>query len=499
MTFPAQVEVAPGKVAARIFVHDIDARDGPIPCWTYVSQGLSAWQQSELVFTLRRRADETLDSFPREPLLLFREVYEAAVQGTQVEAGDRSACDGRDLFGFRGLVFVPAQALAGVEAPAGALAAIPLTGPEIAVANGAGSTRVLARLGQTYWHYPCPPWADRDRTSVVSIGALEQSLLAHCPRLHLPRASVSLFSPPANSSLRHVQAGREVAAPFLGNEITLLIPQRDLSALRDRFANLPDDAPLALLTSADPDANACCVWQPGQTRPEAIAPANGDVTRHTGCFLTFLPKQAENTGQICEDGFVIRLTEGSWYVVRQALTTGRDVCVPAASVQGISFTLHWTQPKEIHEMERVTPRGEQELAALDWQPAAAADSPRAVQARGTIYLTPGAANHTPEELGVDVHELVDHQKAMEQVVRDLFEKLPRSAGEDLYVQCEIPPQGQTDYKAYLNPGKLDPVVVHELVQQLAQLKPPAVRHDPFVFQVVFTLWGGSGKQLLRPE
>jgi hypothetical protein len=67
-TWPVELEVVTGKLSARVYLHDIESQSGPIACWSYVSDGLAALEQPEIVFTLRRDPHEPSDGFPQDPL-----------------------------------------------------------------------------------------------------------------------------------------------------------------------------------------------------------------------------------------------------------------------------------------------------------------------------------------------------------------------------------------------------------------------------------------------
>ena len=67
-TWPVELEVVTGELSARVYLHDIESQSGPIACWSYVSHGLAALEQPEIVFTLRRDPDEPSDGFPQDPL-----------------------------------------------------------------------------------------------------------------------------------------------------------------------------------------------------------------------------------------------------------------------------------------------------------------------------------------------------------------------------------------------------------------------------------------------
>src|ERR1044071_6713912 len=49
-----RVDVIPEKLFMRVEAHEIPSRHGPMACWSYVSDGLTALGQTEIVFTLRQ-------------------------------------------------------------------------------------------------------------------------------------------------------------------------------------------------------------------------------------------------------------------------------------------------------------------------------------------------------------------------------------------------------------------------------------------------------------
>jgi hypothetical protein len=317
-SWPVELEVVTGKLWVGVYLHAIESQHGPIGCWSYVTRGLTALEQREIVFTLRRDPDETSDGLPQDPLQLFATLYALADDGQRVGPGDVTGFSGRTFLGHH-LLYVEAQPLDGVALPPSCLAALLITSDELRAVAEFGSTRVLARMGQASGHYPFPPWADRRRPGLSLTETFEHSLLSkQIPRVACPDVRVGVES----------------------NQIVVSALSGAQPPWRDRLGDLPDDVPLALLTALDPTANGCLVWAPPQSTPEAITPPASDGSRLCGCFVTLLPEQPENNGQMMEDGFVMELTADSWEEVRSALVEGRDVSIPAAG-DGMSFALSW--------------------------------------------------------------------------------------------------------------------------------------------------------------
>ncbi|HYZ66435.1 MAG TPA: hypothetical protein VE666_01285 [Mycobacterium sp.] len=321
-TWPVELEVVPGKLFARVYLHDIDFRGRPIACWSYVSRGLIALDHAEIVFTLRRNKGEPSDGFPQDPLHLLATIYQLADDGQRVGPGDVTGFSGRTFLGHH-LLYAEPQPLDRVPLPQSCLAALLITADELRAVTEFGSTRVLARMGQVSGYYPYPPWADRCRRGLSLGETFEHSLLSKpIPRFVCPDVCVAVES---NQII--VSALRGAQPPW-----------------RDRLGDLPDHVPLALLTALDPTANGCLVWVPGQSAPEAITPPRSDGSRLCGCFVVLLPEQPENAGWMREDGFVMELSTDSWKAVRSALIEGTEVRIPVEGSE-MSFVLTWRDRK----------------------------------------------------------------------------------------------------------------------------------------------------------
>jgi hypothetical protein len=317
---PVEVEIVAGKLSARVYVHEIASLHGTIPCWSYVSEGLAAQRQTEVVFTLRREPgepDRPEDGFPEDPLRLFASIHELAENGQHVTSGSFAEFGGNGFFGHH-LLYVRAQPLVGVVLPSSCLVALLVTSDELRAVREFGTTRLLARLGQASSHYPFPPWADRRRRGLSLEGTFETSLLSK-----LPRASA-----------------HDVHVGLHDNQIVVGVVRSEQASWQARLAQVPETVPLALLTAFDPSADGCLTWVPGQNSPEAFIPPGSDGVRLCGCFIAFLGEQPANGGRLLEDGFVMQLTTDAWQAIRGALISGKELSIPAADDQ-LSFTLTW--------------------------------------------------------------------------------------------------------------------------------------------------------------
>src|SRR5262249_16400963 len=159
-----------------------------VPCWTYVTSGLWKVGQKDLIFSLHRGPGEAPGDFPKDPLDFFGQVYELTSQGRLVDVGGYTCFQKPSGFLGRtdpiGFAYSPPENFEGLVLPPPntGLTAILLTADEAAVVPSLGTYRVLTLLGQANRYYPCPPWSDRRRPSVLSQQDLTQSLLAKIPR-----------------------------------------------------------------------------------------------------------------------------------------------------------------------------------------------------------------------------------------------------------------------------------------------------------------------------
>ncbi len=462
--FPVHFELVPGKLSARVYLHEIESQQGPVPCWSYVTDGLWAHGQKELIFTLRRDRGEEASDFPDAPLNFFAAVYGFAARGQLVDAGDISQLGGADFLGYKSLAYMHPQSFKDLPVSSPALAAILLTEEELDAVREFGITRVMARLGQAYHYYPCPPWSDRTRSGLPLMRRMQESLLVRTQRIRAPGVRVRLEE----------------------NQILLrLLPQAG-PHLRSELEQVPSNAPLSLLTELDPRANGCLVWEPGQSGPVAITPPNSDGSRLTGCFMAFVPGQAEDGGQLFEDGFVMMLTDESWTTIRQALETGKAVSVPATKT-GLSFSLEWIAEEYENPIDGLVYHAEGGWETYSPEGARGKESEGPVDVKKVTLLT----RQSDLETRVGTQPLVAYIEAIKGAVQDHFATLAQGPGQDLSVQFEVQPEGAVELKMASRPGIADEIL-QGLHSHLLTLPAPQVNRGPIAFQILFAIWGGCG-------
>ena len=301
----ATFDLIPGRVSAHVFTHEMRPRTGAVPCLTYVTEGLEAFDQRELAFTLVHAGGEV----PQAPLGLLAQIGQLAAQGRLVEAGGLTELGPTGAFGqpnLRGFAYQTAWPMEGVTLPPRALSMIALFGDEIETAKRFGTLRVLARLGRAHNFWPTAPWCSLDRTSIA---------------------------PPTPTILENVATAHVAgtSAVLDGEHVILRVDRRVCARLQAGLP--PPDIALALLLVLDPRADACLVWSPGQTSAEAISVPNGTGTRISGCFIAFVPQQERDVANPFEDGFAAMLTDASWTRVREALFAGTPLAFANLAIE----------------------------------------------------------------------------------------------------------------------------------------------------------------------
>ena len=321
--FPALAEIVPGELVVRVHLHELPTVNGLEACWTFVSEGLWALGQKEILLTLKREPGERPEDFPREAFFFYELMYEHAAHGRFVDAGGCTDFGEQGLLGRRAAGYMDPYPFSDFASLAPSLSAILLTEGEFAACQAIGLSRIRALLGKAYSHFPCPPWSDRRRPSVVTKDVLKTSLLARATMLN------------ASGAVASCEKGL----------LTLRVPQGARSRLAAGLEPIGDDGAFAIISELDPSADGCLVWTPGETRPGAISRPDVTPERVTGCFLAAAPvagATADRT-QFVEDGFLLSLTAASFRALREALKRGGALALPASPDR---FHLEWAAPAE---------------------------------------------------------------------------------------------------------------------------------------------------------
>jgi hypothetical protein len=466
--FPQSVEVIPGRLKVRIFLHEIEYEKENFSCWSYVTDGLVAQRQKEIIFTLRREPGQKPDDYSRELLDVFATIFDYAERGQTVDAGQSTLFDESGMGGnrdFRGIGYVEPQGFPGVETRGvPLLAGILLRNDEAQIAWDLGLTRVTALLGMKYRYYPCPTWSDLKREPVASLQAMEKS---HLWKISSVSARASYYEERNHVFLSVLPSTRESLEGYLNQ--------------------LPATQPLALRTQPDPRANACLVWPSGHDQPVAITPAGSDGSRKTGAFLAFIPEQETNEIHTVEDGFFLYLTHSDWRKIREALMSGTDVFVPSATAGGASISVLWAKPAaytspvsgETYSAERWTTYNHE--TSLPPKELVAVSSGRTVLLTNTQDLQ---ARTTAEDLGAYVN-------AIEKVVDTFFTSLKERANRELTIQLRL---SAVEHEVqFIAVPDLSADVAEDLHERLESVPSPKVG-GPVKLDFVLSLWSVASKQ-----
>jgi hypothetical protein len=466
------VELVTGTLSARVWAHTFRLGAELIPCWTYVTAGLLALGQKEFVFTLRRLPGET--EHPPDPLTFFAQVHNLAAKGQLVDVGGFTCF--RSPVGFLGrgdlvgLAYTTTEALPGVQLPPAeqALLAILLTAEEAAVVPAIGSYRILSLLGRANRYYPCPPWSERQRPSVLSATDLEGSLLGKMSTVSLRGATARTF---LHSLAPASRPGEDRLGTLSGRDILFRLPADQLPRLREAFANAPDEGAVAFLLDPDPEANVRLVWQPGQTEPQTITPAASDGSCLTGGFLALVfGPSLQDSGRIVEDGFAVMLSTASWGRVKEALLTGKGVRVSAVEPDTMDFVLEWSPSRANKE-----------------------DAPPAEQGSSPFQLVESLLYQPDEVLRQRLPNsdaFLDYVKRVLETAAAYWIGQPVQAGQTVTLVMAIKPGGRSRFWLDLAPGGLPPEVERHFLSRLEELTPPVVQHGPVAMALHATLWGG---------
>lgn len=282
------IELPHTQLRVHVELSTVDARDGLLSCWTLRSEGFAAQGQPELWFTLLRGLTDAREDFPHAALSLFRGAWERSEAGRALAPGDVVELEEAGFAGraeVRGVAFLPAYPVGELAPAQGDLQVLLLLGAELEQAQAFGVTRVAARLAQSTGHFPAPVWNDPRREPLTARERLEQSALWQAPRVWMPELEVALAQ----------------------DRVTLTCPREHAQRLSKALAHWKGEGALALLTLLAPGADACLVWQPGQSEAVAVAPADGEGARVGGCFLVLVAGPATRV-TVLEDGFAWHLS-----------------------------------------------------------------------------------------------------------------------------------------------------------------------------------------------
>ncbi len=465
---PGTIELIPGKLKARIFYHDIECEKEKIPCWSFVTEGMTAHKQKEMILTLARAANQKIEDYPRQLVDLLAAIYDLAQEGQVVDVGQSTLFSEAGVPGYkdvRGIGYVEPQGFLGVETRGVPLvASILLKGDEAKIAWDFGLTRITSLLGKMYRHYPCPTWCDLKREPVAFLGAMEESILGKFSRVY-SRASYY-------EEQKHIY---------------LSVRSSSRAQLRKIVEELPPTSPLALYTQPDSRANACLVWCPGADQSMAITPQGSDGSRKTGAFLAFIPEQEETDLRMVEDGFAVFLKNGDWMEIRSALLAGTDFVVPKDESTGAGLSLMWARPSTYTSPVSGDSYTSEEWTTYEPQGNAPPKELVAVSLTRTVLLS---SEQTIQEY-IAVDDLAGYAREVEKSVDAFFTCLEPRINRELAIQLELTSKGHS--VRFVAAPELETKAGRQLSKRLECVGTPTAG-GPVKFELIFNIWGHTRKK-----
>lgn len=331
---PAVVEVVPGALVCTVYITEIKGHSETVPCWVFVTSGLQAHGQREVVFMVRIPKGTPNTIVTTEPLRMAATLLQLSSEGRTVDQGGLTELQGAGYLGAPAILYVEAPIIEGVDTNAGSLLAFRLTEGELQVVKHFGPTRFLAFLGKGFRHYPFPPWSDPMRPELVNPSKFKGSILEKVPRLLV-----------------------KGWAKMRADKIVLELKESEAESLATALEQLPNEAGFCLQTLIDPTADGCLVWTPGQKEPSAITPPSSTGQRLCGAFVMVVPQQKDDQVQLYEDGFALTMTDSSVLAFRKALCQQSSFEF-AGSSAGFGFSLVWASNKYVSPFDGQVYRAE---------------------------------------------------------------------------------------------------------------------------------------------
>ncbi len=462
--FPQRIEIVEGKLYARVYAHDVGSLDGPVPCWTYVSEGLMRRGQQEILFTLARGTDVDVHDPPPDPIRFFATIFDVSRPGEGIGAGGYTQLKGPMFMGHRSFIYAPARDLAGVTLTAPTIAAFVVKDEEFELRMKFGPMRLLANLARAYRAFPWPLFSDPSRAVLPVAEKVASTILARLPVAHTPGITVC----------------REE------ERVVMRLPGSAGPGLSSMTRGLPSGSPFALLPDWEPLADGCLAWQPGQEQPEAIGPEGSEGRRIAACFIAFVDDEEPGRVGVVEDGAFVRLSSERRRELLSCWEEGAPFALPGAGDEP-GFALEWLQQDYHNPVDGnvySSPDGWRTFAP---QKLASESASGPVESTGAIMLSA----EWEIEAYVGVEELSVFVRNVDAVVSRHFEEHPEVSGQDLLLQLVLGSGVSVESSAASRPGIPAPVLAG-LHEQLAGVATPTTRGGPLVFQLVMAIRGGSG-------
>lgn len=319
--YPIKLEIVPNRLAVTIHLHDVAAGSKTSPCWTFLTEGMIAAKQKELLLTVKVPQEQDARQFPMQPVSFFVLAYKLALQNKRVNLGSISKLGEKGLFGFMGIGFTFPQTMnLSIPLKSPTLACLLLTKEELMCANAFGLARVLCRLGYEFKQFPYPPWNEANRKGIPFQAAMKTSLLAKVQRTKIFGASVVMSE---------------------GEKVILFIPPQLKPVVESSLDKATPDNALCFVLNILPSYQAYLVWLAENDSIEIMTSPGTPGDTIAGNFVILATGQQVNGAYMSEDGFTMSFTIDSWDVLKTAVRNGEGLLVEGTQ-GGMDFEMQWS-------------------------------------------------------------------------------------------------------------------------------------------------------------
>lgn len=317
--YPIKLELIPRRLTVSIYQHNLLGIGSHIPCWIFITGGMSALKQKEFVLILRLKKGENGKTFPKPPLQLFLFLFKSVLQKKRFNVGDVTRLGEKGLLGFKGLGYTfELLAPRDVPLPQHYLTCILLSTEETLAAQASGFTRVLTRLGYGASRFPALPWNDLERASLPMQAVLKSSEFRELNAISLRHSSVNLVG---------------------GDKVVLILAAAIHGLLEPFIKQHGNQRRLGFITQLLPYHDGALVWLPDKDIIEMNMDPDADGEMIAGSFL-IMARGEQNGARMLEDGFTMQFDDESWLLFCNAISRRQNLSLrPAGS--DMEFNVVW--------------------------------------------------------------------------------------------------------------------------------------------------------------
>ncbi|KAI0398733.1 heterokaryon incompatibility protein-domain-containing protein [Xylaria palmicola] len=296
------------RLTVTIYHHEMQSMvSGLFWCWTYITSGLRALGQKEMIFTLKRRmATEREEDFQTDMLEWFSNIYMLAQSEMLVDEWDQSRFYRKGFLGrddIRLVLYSPPldiRALPPGAMPEERLHIIPATAPEADVVHYYGVMRFISQLGKSERWFPVHPWFDRDRQPCVTTAQMTGTI----------RSMFSFTSVGGVSAMKR------------GSDLVMYVPHKSAHNLKSAIP--AQDASIVFGLDSYPynGSDSGMTWTNQDTVYRAYG--IGSTCMSLG-FLVFCPDQDQDECMMEEDGYILLVKRSTWIGIMNSINLSRPM------------------------------------------------------------------------------------------------------------------------------------------------------------------------------